>query len=88
MRGWIVGGTGAVGATGAMLLALNQKQLTIKTLRSVVYQSAQVSAMVFMILIGASLFSLVLILLLRESPMIITEQDRVTGVTREGGLQS
>ncbi|MGD9020287.1 MAG: TRAP transporter large permease subunit [Lysobacterales bacterium] len=49
----------AVGATGAMLLALKQRQLTIDTLRSVVYRSAKVSAMVFMILIGASLFSLV-----------------------------
>jgi len=49
----------AVGATGAMLLALQQKKLSIKTLRSVAYQSARVSAMVFMILIGASLFSLV-----------------------------
>jgi len=49
----------AVGATGAMLLALKQKQLSVDTLRDVVYQSAKVSAMVFMILIGASLFSLV-----------------------------
>ncbi len=49
----------AVGATGAMLLALKQKQLSLATLRAVVYQSARVSAMVFMILIGASLFSLV-----------------------------
>jgi tripartite ATP-independent transporter DctM subunit len=49
----------AVGATGAMLLALKQKQLSIKTLRAVVYQSTRISAMVFMILIGASLFSLV-----------------------------
>ena len=49
----------AVGATGAMLLALKQKMLTLDTLRTVVYQSAKVSAMVFMILIGASLFSLV-----------------------------
>ncbi len=49
----------AVGATGAMLLALIQKQLSLETLRSVAYQSAKVSAMVFMILIGASLFSLV-----------------------------
>jgi tripartite ATP-independent transporter DctM subunit len=49
----------AVGATGAMLLALKQRQLSVATLRAVVYQSAQVSAMVFMILIGASLFSLV-----------------------------
>ena len=49
----------AVGATGAMILALKQRQLSIATLRAVVYQSARVSAMVFMILIGASLFSLV-----------------------------
>ncbi|MDX2418146.1 MAG: TRAP transporter large permease subunit [Xanthomonadales bacterium] len=49
----------AVGATGAMLLAMKQKQLSIETLRAVVYQSARISAMVFMILIGASLFSLV-----------------------------
>ena len=49
----------AVGATGAMLLALKQRQLSLATLRAVVYQSASVSAMVFMILIGASLFSLV-----------------------------
>ena len=42
-----------------MLLALKQKQLSIETLRAVVYQSAKISAMVFMILIGASLFSLV-----------------------------
>jgi len=49
----------AVGATGAMLLALKQRQLSLETLREVVFQSARVSAMVFMILIGASLFSLV-----------------------------
>ena len=49
----------AVGATGAMLLALKQKKLSLETLRAVVYQSTRVSAMVFMILIGASLFSLV-----------------------------
>jgi tripartite ATP-independent transporter DctM subunit len=49
----------AVGASGAMLLALKQKQLSLETMRAVVYQSASISAMVFMILIGASLFSLV-----------------------------
>jgi len=49
----------AVGATGAMLLAWKQKQLSLETLRAVVYQSARISSMVFMILIGASLFSLV-----------------------------
>jgi tripartite ATP-independent transporter DctM subunit len=49
----------AVGATGAMLLAWKQSQLSLETLRAVVYQSARISSMVFMILIGASLFSLV-----------------------------
>lgn len=49
----------SVGATGAMLLAFKQKQLNFTTLRAVVYQTTRVSAMVFMILIGASLFSLV-----------------------------
>jgi len=49
----------AVGATGAMVLAWKQKQLSLETLRAVVYQSARISSMVFMILIGASLFSLV-----------------------------
>lgn len=49
----------SVGATGAILLAMKQKQLSWETMRAVVYQSTRVSAMVFMILIGASLFSLV-----------------------------
>ena len=59
----------AVGATGAMLLALKQKQLSIPTLRDVVYQSARVSAMVFMILVGASLFSLFQIMTLESWSM-------------------
>ncbi len=49
----------AVGAVGAMLLALMRRQLNFETLKATVFQSAKVSAMVFMILIGASLFSLV-----------------------------
>jgi tripartite ATP-independent transporter DctM subunit len=49
----------AVGAVGAMLLAAAQGQLNLDTLKATVHQSAKVSAMVFMILIGASLFSLV-----------------------------
>jgi len=49
----------AVGAVGAMLLALAQGQFNFVTLRDVVYRTASISAMVFMILIGASLFSLV-----------------------------
>ncbi|MBT8040182.1 MAG: TRAP transporter large permease subunit [Xanthomonadales bacterium] len=49
----------AVGAIGAMLLALPGRHLTLATLREVVYRTTKVTAMVFMILIGASLFSLV-----------------------------
>jgi len=49
----------SVGAVGAMILALVQKQLSLETLRYVVYRTAAITSMVFMILIGASLFSLV-----------------------------
>jgi len=49
----------AVGAVGAMALAMLQGQFSLSTLRQVVYRTAAISAMVFMILIGASLFSLV-----------------------------
>ncbi len=49
----------SVGAVGAMLLAALRRHLNLETLKATVYQSAKVSAMVFMILIGASLFSLV-----------------------------
>ena len=49
----------AVGAVGAMLLALVGGQLSLETLRNVVFRTTRISAMVFMILIGASLFSLV-----------------------------
>jgi tripartite ATP-independent transporter DctM subunit len=49
----------AVGAMGAMLLALISGHLTLETLKDVVYRTTRITAMVFMILIGASLFSLV-----------------------------
>ncbi len=49
----------AVGAVGAMLLALAGGQLSLETLRNVVFRTTRISTMVFMILIGASLFSLV-----------------------------
>lgn len=49
----------SVGAVGAMVLALIQGELSIDTLRYVAYRTAAVTAMVFMILVGASLFSLV-----------------------------
>jgi tripartite ATP-independent transporter DctM subunit len=49
----------SVGAVGAMLLALVAGQLNLATLKDVVYRTTSVTAMVFMILVGASLFSLV-----------------------------
>ena len=49
----------AVGAVGAMLLALIGGHLTAETLSNVVYRTTRITAMVFMILVGASLFSLV-----------------------------
>ena len=49
----------AVGAFGAMLLALAYRRLDIPTLREVLRTTTSVTSMVFMILIGAALFSLV-----------------------------
>ncbi len=63
--GSIIGGfatpteAAAVGATGAILLAFLKKQLGLDTLREVMQNTTQVTSMVFMILIGAALFSLV-----------------------------
>ncbi len=48
-----------VGALGACLLALAKKQLCWRRLGEVARSTIQISAMIFMILIGASLFSLV-----------------------------
>lgn len=49
----------SVGAVGAMILAMIQGRFNSRMLREVVTSTASISAMVFMILIGASLFSLV-----------------------------
>ncbi len=49
----------SVGAIGAALLALARRQLNIETLRDVMDSTVKVTAMVFLILIGASVFSLV-----------------------------
>lgn len=48
-----------VGAFGAMLLAIAQRALTRKVLAEVVQSTTKITAMVFLILIGASVFSLV-----------------------------
>ena len=49
----------AVGAVGALLLALAKGSLDLKRLRSVMESTVRVTSMVFLILIGASFFSLV-----------------------------
>jgi tripartite ATP-independent transporter DctM subunit len=63
--GSIIGGlatpteAAAIGAVGAMALAAARRQFNLATLREVMHSTTRVSSMVFMILIGASLFSLV-----------------------------
>jgi len=49
----------AVGAVGAMVLALFRRALTLERLRDVMRGTVRLSSMVFLILIGASVFSLV-----------------------------
>jgi tripartite ATP-independent transporter DctM subunit len=49
----------SVGAVGAMLLAATRDRLHVAVLRDVVRSTLKVSSMVFLILIGASVFSLV-----------------------------
>tara|TARA_B100000575_G_scaffold277665_1_gene264190 strand:- start:740 stop:1894 length:1155 start_codon:yes stop_codon:yes gene_type:complete len=48
-----------VGAFGAILLAIFKKQLSIKVVKEVVEATAKTTSMVFVILVGAALFSLV-----------------------------
>lgn len=48
-----------IGATGALLLALAKGQMNVTRLREVAVNTMEVTAMVFMILIGAAVFSLV-----------------------------
>jgi tripartite ATP-independent transporter DctM subunit len=49
----------SVGAVGAIVLALSQRQFNLDTLNEVMRSTTQITAMVFLIFIGASLFSLV-----------------------------
>ena len=49
----------SVGSIGALLLAAFNQQLNINMMRSALKETVKVTAMVFMILIGAALFSLV-----------------------------
>ncbi len=48
-----------VGAMGAMLIALQRRALSMKRLKEIMRGTLRVSSMVFMILVGASVFSLV-----------------------------
>jgi tripartite ATP-independent transporter DctM subunit len=48
-----------VGAIGAMLIALVRRSLNLSRLRAIMQATLRISSMVFMILIGASIFSLV-----------------------------
>lgn len=49
----------AFGAAGAMLIAACQKQMNMDMLRHVMRETTKISSMVFVILLGASVFSLV-----------------------------
>ncbi|MEN8205210.1 MAG: TRAP transporter large permease subunit [Pseudomonadota bacterium] len=49
----------SVGAVGAILLALSQRQCTLAIMQDVVRSTTRITCMVFLILIGASVFSLV-----------------------------
>lgn len=49
----------AIGAFGAILLAIMRRQLTLKRLQDVMQSTVKTTSMVFLILIGASIFSLV-----------------------------
>ena len=63
--GSIVGGyatpteAAGVGGTGALLLALTRRELNLARLREITQSTLRISSMVFLILIGASIFSLV-----------------------------
>ena len=48
-----------VGGMGALLLAMARRELTLERLRQIMQATLKISSMVFLILIGASIFSLV-----------------------------
>ncbi|MFW5451756.1 MAG: TRAP transporter large permease subunit [Methylophagaceae bacterium] len=51
----------AVGALGAMILAVLHRQLTLENLRQALQQTTRLTSMVFLILIGATAFGLVFV---------------------------
>ncbi|SEP24482.1 TRAP transporter, DctM subunit [Salinihabitans flavidus] len=50
--------SGAMGAAGALLLAMARRRITLPALRETLHQTARLTVFVFFILIGARLFSL------------------------------
>ena len=48
-----------IGALGSVLIACFSKKISIKLLKEISFQSAKITTMIFAILIGASIFSLV-----------------------------
>ena len=48
-----------VGAAGALLIALQRRALSLERLREIMHSTTRISSMVFLILVGASVFSLV-----------------------------
>jgi tripartite ATP-independent transporter DctM subunit len=49
----------SIGAVGAMVLAISQRQFSMKILKEVMQRTTEVTSMVFLIFIGAAVFSLV-----------------------------
>ena len=56
----------SVGAMGAILLAASRRQCTLKIFQEVVRSTTRITCMVFLILIGASIFSLLFLYRLLE----------------------
>jgi tripartite ATP-independent transporter DctM subunit len=53
-----------VGGMGALLLALSRREISIARLKDIMQATLKISSMVFLILIGASIFSLVIVVML------------------------
>ena len=72
----------SVGATGAILLALFNRRLDCDCLRDVMRKSIRITCMVFMIFIGASIFSLIFAIYVVYHPFRASSKDTITAVNR------
>ena len=54
--------SGAVGAAGALLIAIGRRKLDLKTLKSIILETGHISASILFVMIGASIFSRMLTL--------------------------